>query len=212
MDLPPAWIPDPDLQFEGTTAPVVWHSETLPDGGIRLHLVPPSLDRSRKSLILTVSATATTAGGRGPLALPRVRPVGVRISDELWLAWTEPGLTVRPTIARGLAWIDPKLVTESFTAGPAVSPGDRESLAWRWIADDADARIDRDRVESTPAGDVLLSATIDPDTQRLEARFTVHSEDEPLRSLAVALSEPVPGPGIWTFTEDATGLDLIGNP
>ena len=179
----------------------------MPDGGTRLHIVPPAWDRSRTTLVLNLSATATIAGGRGPLALPRVRPVGARVADELWMAWTEPGMTLRPSAARGLAWIRSKLLAGSV-GGAAVPSGFRESLAWRWIAADAEGRVDRDRVETTPIGTVDLTAMVDPGRLRLNARIVVDAGDEPLRSLVIGATEP----SDWTFQDEASSTSRTTRP
>ena len=92
----------------------------------------PASAPDRGTPILTVEATATVAGGRGPLALPRVRPVGVRIADELWVAWTDPSLSLRPTSAQGLAWIDPRIATATGTSTAAADAGTRTVCGVPW--------------------------------------------------------------------------------
>ena len=44
---------------------------------------------AQKSLVLSLGARSTVAGGHGPLELPRVRPVTARIIDDAWLAWAD---------------------------------------------------------------------------------------------------------------------------
>ena len=83
-----------------------------------------------------VNATSTSSGARGPLELPRARPLGARIVDEAWLAWSDQATMVRPVAARGLAWIDPRQVPGLLAAGERSSSL-RESLAWRWTAETA---------------------------------------------------------------------------
>ena len=105
---------------------------------------------------MTVGASSTVVGrARGPLQLPRVRPVRTPILDEAWVAWVDPGTMIQPTLARGLAWIDPNEVP-GLVAPRGAGAELREALAWRWIAENADARSignlsNRNRgVNSTP--------------------------------------------------------------
>ncbi|MGE5754896.1 MAG: hypothetical protein ACM35G_04145, partial [Planctomycetaceae bacterium] len=203
VDLPAAWVPD-RIQVEGTDETIAWHPETRPDGGARVHVLPPSGDLARRSLVLNVAATATIAGGRGPLALPRVRPVGVRVADELWLAWTEPNLALQPTLARGLAWIDPRLAARPMGRAPT---GLREALAWRWTADDAEGRVDRQRIEIEPSGAVSLTATVDRGRLRLDGRVAVQAGGAAITTIPLGANEPI-DPAEWRFHDAATGLDL----
>lgn len=212
VDLPPAWVPD-EVRVEGSDDPVTWHPETLPDGGVRVHVVPSSVQVTRPSLVVNLSAVARIAGGRGPLSLPRVRPVGARVADEVWLARVGPGLTLRPASARGLAWVDPKLVA-SATGGPERGvPSDMtESLAWRWIAADAEARVDRERVGASPSAMSHVQVRLDPHRIQFEGRLEVEAGEEPLRAVAVGLTEPLGEPGRWRFTDEANGLEIPARP
>ncbi|MDR3636567.1 MAG: hypothetical protein P4L84_22385 [Isosphaeraceae bacterium] len=210
VDLPPAWVPD-EVRVEGSDDPVAWHPETLPDGGVRVHAVPSSVQLARPSVVLNVSAVARIAGGRGPLSLPRVRPVGARVSDELWVARVGPGLTLRPSSARGLAWVDPKVVAPAAAEkGAATELSD--GLAWRWIADDAEGRVDRERVGTDPSGTVHLQVRINPHRIRLDGRLDVDAGDDPLRTLAVGLTEPLGAVDRWHFMDEATGLEVPARP
>ena len=211
VELPPAWVPD-EVRIEGSDEPVAWHPETMPDGGVRLHVVPSSVHLSRSSVVLNLSAVARIAGGRGPLQLPRVRPLGVRTTDELWLAWADPALTLRPSSAKGLAWIDPKVVLGTSGPDPGIPAELRETLAWRWIAEAAEARVDRERLGLIPSGTVHLQAMLDPHRIRLEGRVTVNAGEEPLRSLPIALTESLGPPERWRFSDEATGQDLAARP
>jgi hypothetical protein len=212
VDLPPAWAPDL-VQFVGIDEPVSWHPEARPGGGVRVHVVPPAIDPTRGPIVLRLDATATIAGGRGPLALPRVRPVGVRVADELWLAWSETGLALHPTSARGLAWIDPRLV-----AGPAPRRVEslaamHQALAWRWTSDRAEAQVARERVESDPTGMVHLTAAVGRGRLRLDCRVVVEAGAEPIRTIPIALDDPAGAEADdWHFRDEATGLELARRP
>src|SRR5207249_3603967 len=121
--------------------PIPWQAEPVPhaEGGTRVHIRPPPTADSGGALALILSATAPVPTGTGTFTLPRVCPVGVPATDELWGTREEPGttdqpLTIRPVSARGLAWIDPSLVPPDATrlvADAADSPG---HLAWRWTS------------------------------------------------------------------------------
>src|SRR5206468_598058 len=99
-DLPASWFPD-RIGIEGLDGPASWHSEAISGGGVRVHVVPPSADRPDRTIVFNVSATSSVAGGRGPLALPRVRPVNAHVVDEVWTAQGEQGVVLTPTQASG---------------------------------------------------------------------------------------------------------------
>ncbi len=206
VDLPPTWVPE-RVQFEGMAAAPVWHFESRPGGEVRVHVLPPSGDLSRSDLVLIVAATATFPGGRGPMSLPRVRPVGARITDERWVAKTEAGLTLQPTAARGLAWIDPRSVIGGSESEKAFSTF-HEALAWRWISERGEARVERERVESESTGSVRLIANLDRDRLSLEWKIRVQKPQNSLRSLLLAVSEPIAPMSAWRFTDEANGLEV----
>ncbi len=143
VDLPPGWTPDRVQSTSGQH--VDWHADRIPNGGTRVHISPSLPDDDLPSVTLTLGASALKAGVTGPLELPRVRPVsGARVIDEIWVATPDPKLNLRPTFARGLAWIDPPDPSLDDLPTPWVADDLRNALAWRWLAEDAEARIDRD--------------------------------------------------------------------
>jgi hypothetical protein len=212
VDLPPAWVPD-RVRLAGADGPVDWHPEVLPDGAVRVHVIPPASGSDRTPAILTVEATATIAGGRGPLPLPRVRPVGVRIADELWVAWTDPSLSLRPTAAKGLAWIDPQLATAAAMSpgtGAAEPEGLRGTLAWRWLSPppEAEARVDRERVQTEPSGTIDLRARVERTRVLYEWQIVVQAGEDAIASIALGTSAPREDPQSWHFEEELSGLEL----
>ncbi len=211
VDLSPAWSPD-RIEIDGQAQPSTWHSEAQPGGGSRVHVVPPPGDWAGKSLILNLTATASISGGRGPLELPRVRPVGVQISDELWVARTDSSLTLQPTHARGLAWIDPALVQANPDEPPSKPDGTRDSLAWRWITEDAEARVDRDRLAADPIGMVHLSATVSSEQLLLEWVISIQAGTAPLGSIVLDAGGETENVPEWRFTDEDTGLDVATRP
>ena len=206
FDLPPSWFPD-RVGIEGLDGPVPWHSDAISGGGVRVHVVPPSADRPDRTLVLNVSATSSVAGGRGPLALPRVRPVDARVSDEVWTAQGEEGVVLTPTQAKGLAWIDPQVV---FPA--SISGRDLPTLAWRWTADDASARVDRERPGTAPGAAVQLIVTVAPERLELSARIGINVGDDPIKTLAIGLSPPSSDPNGWRLLDESTGRELPLTP
>jgi hypothetical protein len=209
--------------------PIDWQPETQPGGGVRVHVVPPAGLPERGPVYLTVEATSTIPGGRGPLALPRVLPVGARVADELWVAWTEPSLALRPTAARGLAWIDPRLVSGPPGTGiggnaggsspaPPLAPvipapeGLRGTLAWRWIAPQGEGRVDRQRVDSEVTGTVDMWATVDRARVRFAGQIVVQAGEDTLATLPLAASADGPDVAAWHFEDEATGLELQQRP
>ncbi|WP_406695457.1 hypothetical protein V5E97_30995 [Singulisphaera sp. Ch08] len=211
VDLPPAWVPE-RVQVVGIDEPLAWHPRTLLEGGVRVHITPPSGDFTRSSLVLNLTASAAIAGGRGPITLPRVRPVGVQVVDERWLAWTESGVTLHPAKATGLAWIDPSLVIGPSSDRAVTPAGLREALAWRWIADQAEARVNRERVQEEPRASIQMLASIDRDRLRLDWRISVDAGEEPLRSIPLVLPDPIKGAGNWRFTNEVTSAELSRKP
>ncbi len=197
LDLPASWVAD-RVGFDGVEGPVSWHRDDLAGGGTRLHVIPPSGDWSGKTLTLTVSAASMVAGGRGPLALPRVWPVSARVAEETWSSATEEDLALIPRQARGLAWIE---------AEPATT-GARASLAWRWLTDDAEARVDRIRPEAALAATVQQIVTVRPERLALQARLGIVVRGEPSRSLIFGLSEPISDSAACRLLDEATGLEL----
>src|SRR5262249_18816084 len=138
-----------------------WHSSSDSSGSTKLRVALPAAAVARKDVSLVVSAVATGPGTRGPLELPRVRPIGSRIIDEAWLARVDQSTMVRPVVATGLVWIDPGQVPGLLPVRDSKS-NLREALAWRWSAENARAQIDRESIEQEPAASVRIEATLDP--------------------------------------------------
>ncbi len=67
---------------------------------------------------------------------------------------------IRPDRARGLAWIDPVRGPRPGHGAPAA--GLREALAWRWTAEAAEARVDRERIDQDPRASIRARAASRP--------------------------------------------------
>ena len=205
IELSPEWIPDRVL-IRGSNDPLAWHPSLLPSGSTILHVAVPALALSQKEISLIVSAASTKAAARGPLELPRVRPRGPRIVDEAWLAWADQATMIQPQQARGLAWIDPGQVPGLLTArGPLSNL--REALAWRWIAEDAAARVDRQPIDQEPSARVHIDATVDPAKERvtLDGRLSVTAAAAALEAVPVWIETSASSSGSLIFDDPAGG-------
>ena len=138
INLPPSWIPD-RVQWSGEAQALSWNSTMQADGGTRLHVVLPPREGTPDDRTLIVRATSTASPGRGPLVLPRVRPAGMAIRDEVWVALVDKTTSLLPTLARGLAWIDPALVKGLPMLSSPPGMEFHPALAWRWNSENAEA-------------------------------------------------------------------------
>ncbi len=210
VDMGPTWLPE-QVHIEGLDDPVVWHPAILASGATRLHVMVPATVLARKRWTLRIGATSTVPGGRGPLELPRVRAVGAATADEAWLAWADDDIMIRPTRARGLAWIDPAEVT-----GPSPRAPDahlREALAWRWTSSAAEGRVDRKRIDQDPMASIYSRARIRPDQRELtlEGTIVLTSGAAPLESLPLWIDQPEDRLASWRF-RDENGAELTLGP
>jgi hypothetical protein len=208
VDLSPAWLPD-QVRIQGLDDQMAWHSSALPSGATRLRVMLPASVLARGHWTLMIGATSTAPAGRGPLELPRVHPVGTAIVDEAWLAWVDEGTMIRPARARGLAWIDPHEVPGLIMAPPAA--GLREALAWRWTADAAEARVDRERIDQDPRASIRARARLATDGGALtiEGTLLVGSGAAALETLPVWVDGPSDAMDSWHFSaEDGSELRL----
>jgi hypothetical protein len=204
IELSPGWITDRVL-IRGSEDALDWHSSLLPTGSTRLRVAIPAPAVLRKEIALVVSATRASSGARGPLELPRVRPMGARILDEAWLAWADQTAMVRPVQAQGLVWIDPAQVPGLLVARGAASSL-RESLAWRYTAESAAARVDRQPIEQEPAASIRTLATLDPAKQRLtlDGTLTIVAGTRALEAIPIWL-ESLPGSAGTLLWDDPSG-------
>ena len=204
-DLPPGWTPDRVVSASGE--PVAWHADPLPGGAVRVQMSPPAFDGEARSLTMTLAASLRGAGASGPIDLPRVRPSpsSGRIVDELWVATTSPGLTFRPILGRGLAWIDPPDSARDPMPAPWADEDLVGALAWRWLVDDAEARADRTRVRELPRADVRLDASVVRDRLQLDWTLSIDRLDRETASIPIHLSDPIGVPLRWKVAEPIGG-------
>ena len=200
IDLPPSWIPD-RVQWSGLTESLAWNSTLQADGSTRMRVVLPGREGAPDDRVLILRATSNTAPGRGPLELPRVRPAHTAIRDEVWVAMVDRSMSLIPTSARGLAWIDPSQV-QGLSPLPS-SPGMefRPALAWRWNRENAEARVDREQAESEPTTEIRCRARVAQNGQRLEVegQILLDSGGKPMATVPLWISQPGKDLSAWTF-------------
>ena len=211
VDLGPAWLPE-RVVIRGVDDPIAWHSSLLPSGGTRLRLSLPSHAMNFKKFTVIVRASSSVSGGRGPLQLPRVRLVGAQMIDEAWVASADPGTMIQPTVARGLAWLDPREVP-GLAGTPLPGSEFREALAWRWIAPQADARVERQRIGRQPGGSVRFHAKVDPSGRRLliDGQINVYAGAGALDSVSIWIGQADELREPWRFTDQA-GAQVAAEP
>ncbi len=207
IDLNRGWVPD-QVQIEGRNEKVTWHSSVLPSGGMRLHVSLEAAMLNRKELRLVVAASSTVVGFRGPLELPRIRPLDARIADEAWLAWVDQGSIIKPRAAQGLVWIDPGEVAGLVTL-PEPGSSLREALAWRWIAEQSTASVDRERIEQEPSATIRATARVDATGRRLivDGSLVVNAGAFSLDSIPIWSDQPRTAVSAWRFDDESGGED-----
>ncbi len=174
VDLPRSWIVD-RITKSGNNDALIWQSDSAGDGSTRVRFpTPPTVDE-RGDLALSLTAISPSAGISGPIALPRVKPEGVRLSDEVWSAEVAADLALRPIRARGVCRIDPA------EAGVDVRVEPGRTFAWRWTSTDAEARVDRIRIDPEPSVRSLVVAAIDSERERIDYHITIQSQIHSLR-------------------------------
>ena len=174
-ELPPGWDLTGIRSPAGEGPAPTWQTEPRTGGGTLVHLTPIPPVGAGRTFEATLLAEAT--GDRpGPFALPRVRAVNVRATDELWTLRAERSLAVRPTKATGLAWVAPS------------SQATDAALAWRWVPEDGEASVERSIRPGDSSVELVEDVFVTADRLRLDARITPTGSGEPISSVVVSWS------------------------
>jgi len=213
VELPPTWVPD-RVRWSGADESIAWHPTIQADGSTRLHVLLPGGEGAPEGRALEIAATSTAAGGRGPLVLPRVRPSGLAIVDETWVAIVDRTMILTPIAAQGLVWIDPARVESAIGSTSALSPDMHAALAWRWNGDNATARVDRERAEQKPRAEIQYRARIERDGKHLavEGQILIKPGSHPLNVLPIWISQPAGGLQDWSFRAGPEKKELGKRP
>ncbi len=210
IELSPGWITERVL-MRGATDPLVWHASPLELGSTKLQVAIPA-STQRKEISLTYSASSSSPGFRGPLELPRVIPLGARIVDEAWLAWADQTTMIRPTDARGLAWIDPAGVA-GLQPARQENASLREALAWRWMGQSGRGRVVREPIEQEPSASIVMNAIVDPAKGHvtLDGRLSVLAGAEAVEGIPIWIEGPA-GSAESLHFEDRGGGTVARRP
>jgi hypothetical protein len=198
IDLPPTWVVN-RVQWGRKDESLSWHSAVQADGSTRLCVLVSRTEAGAVSGPLLIGATSTAGGGRGPLLLPRVRPAHVAVADETWVAMVDDSIRLRPLSARGLVWLIP-----DRSAGTSKQPSEtglRTELAWRWNAENAEARIDREEIVQEPRVEIRYHARIAEDAAHLvlEGDVLFDPGTRPPSSLPLWIGETGSDLKDWSF-------------
>ncbi|MGD0039186.1 MAG: hypothetical protein ABSE84_02010, partial [Isosphaeraceae bacterium] len=213
IELPPTWVAD-RVRWSGAEESLAWHPTIQADGSTRLHVLLPGGEGAPEGRALEIAAFSTAAGGRGSLVLPRVRPSGLAILDETWVAMVDRTMILTPISAHGLVWIDPSRVEGAIGSKSAVSPDVHAALAWRWNGEKAAARVDREQAEQVPRTEIQYRAKVEQDGKHLavEGQILIKPGSNPLDVLPVWVSQPAGGLQDWSFRAGPEKKELIRHP
>ncbi len=213
IDLPATWTPG-RVRYGGLDDAISWQPTIQADGSTRLHILIPGGEAAPQGQTLQISASATAPNGRGPLVLPRARPLGMVVSDESWVATAEESTTLRPIAAHGLAWLDPPPAKETEDSAAVPGPDSRPALAWRWTGELASATVEIDQVDQDPRVEISYRARIEQDGSHLAlaGQITVKPGSRPLDVLPIWINSPSSGSVAWTFRAGRDRSTLAAEP
>ena len=213
IQLSPTWLPV-RVRRAGVEESLSWQVTVQPDGGTRLRVLIPSNDGEPVARQLLIEARSSVAGGRGPILLPRIRPLGMPVSDETWVALVGDAVALNPTSARGLVWIEPSQVLGLLSDWTARASDLRPALAWRWNEEKAEAQVDREQVQRQPRGQIECRVQIDPDGRHLalEGHVLVLPGSQPQTTVPIWIGQPGGDLRPWSFRLDADNTELMTRP
>jgi hypothetical protein len=204
IELPPQWIAD-RVHIVGAPQATRWAALPSPSGRTQIQVALSSSLEAGRSLTLQVSASAAELGSSGVMSLPRLKPLGAELVDDLWRAQIEAGWRARPTAAQGLVWIDPFFVLPEADRPFDFFLGIRGHLAWRWLQRDGGAEVERVQVTPTPSADIRCLATVE--AERLICDWLVTLELPP-QAIVMTSSAPFEGLTQWHLAETTAGIPL----
>ncbi|WP_165227420.1 hypothetical protein [Aquisphaera insulae] len=209
-DLSAGWTPG-RVSWGGADQALSWSYSPRPGGGTRLRVLIPASDASSAPPSLTIEATSSSPPGRDPLPLPRVRPLGAAILDEAWLALVDPGTRLIPTQAKGLSWIDHERYP-GLTGANSPRAGLHPEIAWRWVGDDGEAFVRRDRIAPEARTEITTLVRIDQGGQRLRIEGEIETTGTVAGAhLPVWIGTGVDADSAWAFLSDE-GATIAARP
>ncbi|MFO0888674.1 MAG: hypothetical protein U0790_05935 [Isosphaeraceae bacterium] len=211
VDLSPTWTPD-HVGWEGGDESLAWRSSVQPDGSTRLRVLGSRTEAAQARRALVIRARSTTGGGRGPLVLPRVRPIGLTILDETWVALVEPDVVLHPVKADGLAWINPPRGESRPLVRSTSSPEPRVGLAWRWNAETAQATVECEDLDRGARVEIRAVGTLEDGDLQIDGELLAQPGAGGLTRLPITLGGGTTEASGWSFCLEDEGPSLPLKP
>jgi hypothetical protein len=209
--LPSDWVPEA-LRFVDSDEPADWARASGAAGEPLLVVrAPPAADPASPFVVALTAGRSDGARAVGALAVPRVRPVGVRLASESWGARAEPAYRVRPSAARGLRWLDPTAQERPGDAPAASDAAAALALAWEWTEEDTALVLDVSPRAEPPRVEAWTVARITGDRGTLDWFLVVRGGNPP-RPWSIRWSEPPATPVAWSLWADGRDQPVAGGP
>ena len=205
VDLSPAWLPE-QVRIEGLDDPAGVASSRCPSGATRLQVMLPASVLARKQWTLLDRGDLDRPRGPRPPGAPARAPRGGR-DRRRGVAGVGRRRHDDPPDPGPRAGVDrSRRGARARQRGPPARDL-REALAWRWTADAAEARVDRERIDQDPMASIHSRARISPDRRELslEGTLLLSSGAAPLESLPLWIDQPGDPLASWRFRDEAGG-------
>jgi hypothetical protein len=209
--VPPGWELD-RVSIPGHPD-ATWTSESHTGGGTDVHLPTPSSLESGSTQSALVFAVAANADHSERVRMPRVRPIGSRVVDELWCVKSSPNYEVAPSAERGLAWTDPSALRADTVRQFAEGEGLRDAIAWRWIEDTGQGWIVY-RERTTPRMvTAWTTLSIERDRAQLDWYLSLSvTGDSSSGLLPVSFTSALPEQIVWHAIGEESGAEIAFRP